>query len=86
VLQERSDVPEEWKELGTIFEIPAGTVVDKLVEFTRKQTYESGQLGSEEGSMINAVLLSWTDICRASWRKRARGLSQRPRYKSLSGS
>jgi Rieske Fe-S protein len=61
VLQERSDVPEEWKELGSVFEIPADAVVDHLVEFTRKQTYESGQVGSEEGSIFNAVLLSWKD-------------------------
>ncbi len=61
VLQRRSDVSEEWKELGSVFEIPAGTVVDHLVEFTRKQTYESGQVGSGEGSVTNAVLLSWKD-------------------------
>jgi Rieske Fe-S protein len=36
-------------------------VVEQLVEFTHRQTYESGQVGSEEGSIPNAVLLSWRD-------------------------
>jgi Rieske Fe-S protein len=60
-LQGQSDIPEGWHELGSVFEIPAGTVVDNLVEFPRKQTYESGQVGSDEGSITNAVLLSWRD-------------------------
>jgi len=61
VLQERSDVPEEWKEVGSVFDIPAGAVVELLVEFTQKQTYDSGQVGSEEGSITDAVLVSWKD-------------------------
>jgi Rieske Fe-S protein len=61
VLQQRSDVPEEWKEVGSVFDIPAGAVVELLVEFTQKQTYDSGQVGSEEGSITAAVLVSWKD-------------------------
>jgi Rieske Fe-S protein len=61
VLQQRSDVPEEWKEVGSVFDIPAGAVVELLVEFTQKQTYDSGQVGSEEGSITDAVLVSWKD-------------------------
>jgi Rieske Fe-S protein len=61
VLQERSDVPEEWKEVGSVFDIPAGVVEELLVEFTQKQTYNSGQVGSEEGSITDAVLVSWKD-------------------------
>lgn len=61
VLQERSDVPEEWKELGSVFDVPAHKVVVQLVEFTQRQTYDSGQPGSEEGSIMNAALLSWRD-------------------------
>ncbi len=66
VLQGRSDVPEEWKELGSVFKIPAGVVVDHLVEFTHRQTYDSGQPGVDEtgdnvGTITNAVLLSWKD-------------------------
>ncbi len=66
VLQGHSDVPEEWKELGSVFEIPAGAVVVHLVEFTQKQTYDAGQPGVDEtgtnvGTITNAVLLSWKD-------------------------
>ena len=66
VLQERSDVPEEWKELGSVFEIPANEVVEDLVEFTQKQTYDAGQPEVDEartnvGTITNAVLLSWKD-------------------------
>ncbi len=61
VLQNQSDVPEEWKELGSVFEIPADEPVTQLVEFTQRQTYDSGQVGTEEGSITNAVLLSWKD-------------------------
>jgi Rieske Fe-S protein len=61
VVQGQSDVPEEWKELGSVFDIPANEVVVQLVEFTQRQTYDSGQPGSREGSITNAVLLSWKD-------------------------
>lgn len=66
VLQGRSDVPEEWRDLGSVFEIPGGTVVVHLVEFTQRQTYDAGQPGVDEtgenvGTIPNAVLVSWRD-------------------------
>jgi hypothetical protein len=61
VLQGHSDVPDEWEELGSVFEIPADEPVTQLVEFTQRQTYDSGQVGTEEGSITNAVLVSWKD-------------------------
>jgi Rieske Fe-S protein len=66
VLQEHSDVPEEWKEAGSVFEVPASVVVEFLVAFTQKQTYDAGQPGVDEtgtnmGTIPNAVLLSWKD-------------------------
>jgi Rieske Fe-S protein len=66
VLQNDSDVPDEWKELGSVFEIPANEVVTHLVEFTQKQTYDAGQPSAEGAKtnvrpLPNAVLLSWKD-------------------------
>ena len=66
VLGERSDVPAEWKEVGSVFEIPASEAVENLVEFTQKQTYDAGQPGVDEngtnvGTIPNAVILSWRD-------------------------
>lgn len=62
----RSDVPDGWKELGSVFEIPSGEVVTHLVEFTQKQTYDAGQpsvdrTGTNVRPLTNAVLLSWKD-------------------------
>jgi hypothetical protein len=66
VLGERSDVPAEWKEIGSVFEIPASETVEQLVEFTQKQTYDAGQPGIDEngtnvGTITDAVLISWRD-------------------------
>ena len=66
VLQNESDVPEEWKELGSVFDVPSGEVVTHLVEFTQKQTYDAGQpsAGGTRANvrpLPNAVLLSWKD-------------------------
>jgi Rieske Fe-S protein len=66
VLQNRSDVPEAWKELGSVFKIPAGTVVEQLVEFTQRQTYDAGEPAVDETdsnveTITNAVLVSWRD-------------------------
>ncbi len=66
VLLERSDVPAEWKEVGSVFEIPASEAVEHLVEFTQKQTYDAGEpavngTGAKVETMTNAVLLSWRD-------------------------
>jgi len=66
VLQNKSDVPEDWKELESVFDVPANEVVTCLVEFTQKQTYDAGQ-PSADGTkanvrpLTNAVLLSWKD-------------------------
>lgn len=61
VLQGRSDVPDNWVELGSVYDIPAKKAVAHLVEFTQLQTYDSGQAASKEGTIPNAVLLSWKD-------------------------
>ncbi len=66
VFQGRSDVPDRWVELGSVFDVPDKKVVTQLVEFTQLQTYDSGQPGVDEtgnnkGTIPNAVLLSWKD-------------------------
>jgi Rieske Fe-S protein len=64
VLQGRSDVLQEWKELGSVFDVPANEVATQLVEFTQKQTYDAGQPGPDGTNvrpLPNAVLLSWKD-------------------------
>jgi len=66
VVQGRSDVIDEWKELGSVFDIPRDEVVTQLVEFTQKQTYDAGQpavdrTGNNVRPLYNAVLLSWKD-------------------------
>jgi len=60
-LQGQSDIPDEWQELGSIFEIPADEPKLYRVEFPQNQTYNGkGPMLGEE-SMINAVYVSWTD-------------------------
>lgn len=66
VLLDRSDVPGGWKELGSVFDIPADEVMTHLVEFTQKQTYDAGQpsadrTGTNVRPITNAVLVSWKD-------------------------
>jgi Rieske Fe-S protein len=66
ILQGKSDVMDEWKELGSVFDIPPGEAVTQLVEFTQKQTYDAGQpavdrTGSNVRPLTNAVLISWKD-------------------------
>ena len=66
VLEGHSNVPEEWKEVGSVFDIPSATVVELLVDFTQKQTYDSGLpgvagSGTNVGTIPNAVLVSWKD-------------------------
>jgi Rieske Fe-S protein len=51
----RSDVPGEWRPLGSVFEVPADEPKVFRVEFTQRQTY------NQEGSIVNAVLVSWRD-------------------------
>ena len=55
--QGQSDIPDEWRELGSVFEIPANKPKEYRVEFRQKQTYELPM--EEEGSLIEAVLVSW---------------------------
>jgi Rieske Fe-S protein len=70
--QGRSDIPDEWIEAGSVWEIPSGAPIEYRVEFPQKQTYDSGQPGAEEeptpkgvppnvGTAINTVLVSWHD-------------------------
>jgi Rieske Fe-S protein len=70
--QGRSDIPDEWVEAGSIWEIPSGAPIEYRVEFSQKQTYDAGQPGAEEepspegvppnvGTAINTVLVSWRD-------------------------
>src|SRR5215204_4405564 len=66
ILLNKSDVPEEWKELGSVFDVPPGEVVTRLVEFTQKQTYDAGQPSAGRAKtnvrpLPNAALLSWND-------------------------
>jgi Rieske Fe-S protein len=60
-LQGQSDIPEGWHELGSIFEIPSGEPRLYRVEFPQNQTYNGGGPILGEGSIIEAVLVSWKD-------------------------
>src|SRR5215218_3648376 len=70
--QGRSDIPDEWVEAGSVWEIPSGAPKEYRVEFPQKQTYDSGQPAAEDepmpkgippnvGTAINTVLVSWHD-------------------------
>jgi len=70
--QGRSDIPDEWVEAGSIWDIPSGAPIVFRVEFPQKQTYDAGQPAGEEeprpegiapnvGTAINTVLVSWHD-------------------------
>ncbi len=60
-LQGQSDIPDEWHELGSIFEIPSGEPKLYRVEFPQNQTYNGEDPVLGEGSIIEAVLVSWRD-------------------------
>lgn len=60
VAQGQSDVPDEWKELGSVFEIPAKEPKLYRVKFPQQQTYDSGGIMGEQ-HIQNAVLISWHD-------------------------
>ncbi len=60
-LQGQSDIPEGWHELGSIFEIPSGEPRLYRVEFPQNQTYNGKDPILGEGSIIEAVLVSWRD-------------------------
>ncbi len=72
IFQGRSDIPDEWVEAGSVWEIPSGAPIEYRVEFPQKQTYDAGQPGAEEepnprgvppnvGTLVDAVLVSWWD-------------------------
>jgi len=66
VLQGESDVPDDWIEVGSVWEVPSGSPKVYRVEFPQKQTYDAGQPGvvkerDNVGSITNAVLVSWRD-------------------------
>ena len=61
-----SDVPDDWHEIGSVWEIPSGAPKEYLVEFPQYQTYDAGQPGAvvekdNVGSIIDAVLVTWRD-------------------------
>lgn len=60
-LQGKSDIPDAWHELGSIFEIPSGEPKLYRVEFPQNQTYNGEGPILGEGSIIEAVLVSWRD-------------------------
>jgi Rieske Fe-S protein len=60
-LQGQSDIPEGWHELGSVFEIPSGEPKLYRVEFPQNQTYNGEGPILDEGSIIEAVLVSWKD-------------------------
>jgi Rieske Fe-S protein len=60
-LQGKSDIPDGWHELGSVFEIPRGEPKLYRVEFPQNQTYNGADPVLGEGSIIEAVLVSWTD-------------------------
>jgi Rieske Fe-S protein len=58
----RSDIPNDWLALGSIFEVPADEPKTYRVSFPRSQTYAlPKEEGSKEGSLTEAVLVSWQD-------------------------
>lgn len=64
--QGESDVPDEWVEIGSVWEIPSGTPKVYRAEFPQKQSYDAGQPGAAKegdnvGSITNAILVSWKD-------------------------
>ena len=64
--QGASDVPDEWVEVGSVWEIPSGSPKVYRVEFPQYQTYDAGQPGvvkerDNVGSIILAIMVSWQD-------------------------
>ena len=59
--QEQSDIPDEWQEIGSVFEIPSGTPKFYRVEFPQNQVYnaEAPILGEEV--IYNAIYVSWNE-------------------------
>ncbi len=59
--QGQSDIPDEWHELGSVFEIPSGEPKLYRVEFPQNQTYNGEDPLLGEGRIVEAVLVSWKD-------------------------
>lgn len=57
--QGESDVPDEWVEVGSVWEVPAGSPKEYRAEFPHSQTYDLPE--EETGSLINLVLVTWRD-------------------------
>ncbi len=61
-IQGQSDIPpDEWIEMGSVFEIPSGKPKTYRVEFPQTQSYNGGGPILGEGSIIEAILVSWTE-------------------------
>lgn len=58
-----TDVPEEWIEVGSVFEIPANSPREYRVEFPQRQTFTDGgkETKSEAKEIINALYVAWRD-------------------------
>jgi Rieske Fe-S protein len=56
--QGQSDIPDEWRQLGSVFEVPANEPKTFRVEFPQTQTYDERK---ETGTLTEAVLVSWRD-------------------------
>ncbi|CAN5871001.1 hypothetical protein BH18ACT11_BH18ACT11_00180 [soil metagenome] len=54
----RSDVPDGWVELGSVFEVPGGEPKVYRVEFPQDQTYD---YEPDEGEIVEAVMVTWKD-------------------------
>ena len=59
--QGQSDIPDEWIEMGSVFEIPSGVPKTYRVEFPQEQSYKGGGPIMGRGSIIEAVLVSWQE-------------------------
>ncbi len=59
--QGKSDVPDVWRELGSVFEIPADEPKFYRVEFPQNQTYNGEDPLLGEGSIMNGVYVSWRE-------------------------
>jgi Rieske Fe-S protein len=61
----QSNIPDEWVELGSVFEIPAHEPKTYRVEFPQNQSYalekEKIKEPGKEGSLIEAVLVTWRE-------------------------
>ena len=61
----QSDVPDEWQELGSVFEIPPEAPKLYRVEFPQNHTYDGAgpilREKTERGVIENAVFVSWKD-------------------------